>query len=109
MHIRKLETDTRGRIRLSNYHAATANEKVVDSAGLHDGDTGEDRGKLSAPRAYFRLWTYANLLDVLLRVIGTAAALGGGSAYPLTTILLGNLVNTGHLRLHLQRSIDHRL
>lgn len=95
MHIRKLETDSRGGIHLGKRHAATANEKVTGSARRrsNDGDTEEDGGKLSAPRAYFRLWTYANLLDMLLRVIGAAAALGGGSAYPLMTLIFGNLVN----------------
>lgn len=94
MHIRKLETDTGGRIHLGK-HQAVANKKVTDGAGPPDNsrDKDEDRGKLSAPRAYLRLWTYANLLDVLLRLIGTAAALGGGSAYPLMTLILGNLVN----------------
>jgi ATP-binding cassette subfamily B (MDR/TAP) protein 1 len=67
---------------------AGLNGAIHDETGKHDAE-----GKLSAPAAYFRLWTYAYPLDVILRVIATAAALGGGSAYPLMTLIFGNLVN----------------
>lgn len=47
----------------------------------------------SASTAYFRLWKYASLLDWILRVVGAGAALGAGVAYPLMTLIFGNLVN----------------
>jgi hypothetical protein len=62
------------------------------------GDTGQEGEKstsqtLSPSAAYFRLWHYASSLDWLLRAIGGLAALGAGTAYPLMTIVFGNLVN----------------
>jgi hypothetical protein len=57
MHIRKLETDGWGGIHLVKHHAANFEKDVSDTNGLQGSDEakGEDRGKLSAPRAYFRL------------------------------------------------------
>jgi ATP-binding cassette subfamily B (MDR/TAP) protein 1 len=52
-----------------------------------------DDEKLSAFGAYVRLWTYASPLDTLLRIIGCLAGLGAGTAYPLMTIVFGNLIN----------------
>jgi ATP-binding cassette subfamily B (MDR/TAP) protein 1 len=53
----------------------------------------ETEKTLSASKAYFRLWRYASPLDWLLRTVGVFAALGGGTAYPLMTIIFGSLVN----------------
>jgi ATP-binding cassette subfamily B (MDR/TAP) protein 1 len=73
----------------------------MDQKALHE-DTSEvskkrnnnvDDENLSAFRAYVHLWTYASPLDTLLRIIGCLAALGAGTAYPLMTIVFGNLIN----------------
>jgi hypothetical protein len=56
-------------------------------------DNNADEEKLSAFGAYVRLWTYASPPDTLLRIIGCLAGLGAGTAYPLMTIVFGNLIN----------------
>ena len=54
-----------------------------------------DQGGVEMPawKAYVRLWSYASPLDVLLRICGALAACAGGTAYPLMTVIFGNLVN----------------
>ncbi|KAI9795552.1 MAG: multidrug-resistance transporter mdr5 [Piccolia ochrophora] len=42
---------------------------------------------------YFRLWRYATPLDTVLRLCGFFAAIAGGTALPLMTIVFGQLVN----------------
>ena len=59
-------------------HAVETKETVLDTTKLRKGNRVEDEPNDSALRAYFRLWTYANFLDVVLCLIGSAAALGGG-------------------------------
>ena len=56
-------------------------------------ETAEEQQELSPWKAYFQLWSYASPLDLFLRLLGAAAALGGGSAYPLMTLIFGSLVN----------------
>ncbi|OAP62935.1 hypothetical protein AYL99_02162 [Fonsecaea erecta] len=48
--------------------------------------------ELSAWKAYWRLLTYANSVDIVLRICGAAAAAAAGSALPLMTIILGDFV-----------------
>jgi len=68
------------------------NEETRELSQKLDGNYNEGE-KLSAFRAYVRLWTYATPFDTLLRILGCLAALGAGTAYPLTTIVFGNLIN----------------
>ncbi|KAE8445589.1 hypothetical protein EG329_013222 [Mollisiaceae sp. DMI_Dod_QoI] len=56
-------------------------------------DVAEEEGELSPWKAYFRLWSFASPFDLFLRLLGAGAALGGGSAYPLMTLIFGSLVN----------------
>ena len=68
--------------------------KAAEKDDTPDHITRQDSVKdISASAAYFRLWQYSNSLDWLLRVLGGFAALGAGTAYPLMTIIFGNLVN----------------
>ena len=64
-------------------------EKEVDQ---HENEKAPEQS-LTASAAYFRLWLYSTPIDWLLRAIGALAALGAGTAYPLMTIVFGNLVN----------------
>jgi ATP-binding cassette, subfamily B (MDR/TAP), member 1 len=67
-------------------------EDTTDVSKKRNGNNVDDE-TLSAFGAYVRLWTYASPLDTLLRIIGCLAALGAGTAYPLMTIVFGNLIN----------------
>jgi hypothetical protein len=67
--------------------------KPPQDESIRHGIKPETKGTLSASAAYFQLWQYSSPLDWVLRIIGAFAALGGGTAYPLMTIIFGNLVN----------------
>jgi ATP-binding cassette subfamily B (MDR/TAP) protein 1 len=67
-------------------------EDTTEVSTKRNGNNADDE-KLSAFGAYVRLWTYASPLDILLRIIGCLAGLGAGTAYPLMTIVFGNLIN----------------
>lgn len=68
-------------------------EHIVDVRESNTAYPTKEEQELPPWRAYFRLWTYASPLDLFLRFIGAAAALGAGSAYPLMTLIFGSLVN----------------
>ena len=84
-----------------------ASPTTIDVLG-GDGDGPE----LPAWKAYIRLWSYASPLDHALRVCGALAACAGGIAYPLMTVIFGNLVNDfngvpgGHDRKKTERQIN---
>jgi ATP-binding cassette subfamily B (MDR/TAP) protein 1 len=67
-------------------------EDTTEVSTKRNGNNADDE-KLSAFGAYVRLWTYASPLDTVLRIIGCLAGLGAGTAYPLMTIVFGNLIN----------------
>lgn len=43
--------------------------------------------------AYFKLWSFASPLDVLIRSLAALASAGAGTAEPLMSIIFGDLVN----------------
>lgn len=69
-------------------------EHVVDVRESSTAYPAKEEQELSPWQAYFRLWSYANPLDLFLRFIGAAAALGASSVYPLMTLIFGSLVNS---------------
>ncbi|OCK85136.1 ABC transporter [Lepidopterella palustris CBS 459.81] len=69
-------------------------DMAADSPTVADTtDQPKSTSKGSPFQAYFRLWSYASPLDVILRTIAAATALGSGTAEPLMAIIFGNLVN----------------
>lgn len=80
-------------LRIKHQHQTT---KSVFDESDHDYQIStkeSDHQGLTPWKAYLHLWSYADNLDVVLRIIGIASALGAGSAYPLMTIIFGDLVN----------------
>jgi ATP-binding cassette, subfamily B (MDR/TAP), member 1 len=73
-------------------HHWTRGKTAEKEAGQHE-DEKAPKETLPASVAYFRLWQYSSPLDWLLRAVGALAALGAGTAYPLMTIVFGDLVN----------------
>lgn len=43
---------------------------------------------------FLKLFSFADLTDIALMIVGTVGAVGSGLGMPLMTILLGQLVNT---------------
>ncbi|XP_068663118.1 ABC transporter B family member 21-like [Aristolochia californica] len=54
--------------------------------------TGEEEGKNSIP--FYRLFTFADPIDVALMTVGTVAAVANGAAMLLMTLILGNMINS---------------
>jgi len=73
------------------FHKAR-HQNAEDEKVQHEDDVKTEQD-LSASAAYFGLLRYSSPLDWLLRAVGGLAALGAGTAYPLTTIIFGNLTN----------------
>ena len=80
----------------------TTGTRIESNSNSSDQDQDQDHQKtiksveskdLTPWKAYLRLWSYADRLDVILRSIGVASALGAGTAYPLMTMIFGDLVN----------------
>jgi len=66
----------------------------IDIKKDHDnGKPPEKEKQISPMNAYFKLWSFATPLDVLLRCLAALASAGSGTAEPLMAIVFGNLVN----------------
>ncbi len=74
-----------------HHHPAQRND-TKDEKAQHE-ESVKSKHTLSATAAYFGLWRYSSPLDWFLRAVGGLAGLGAGTAYPLMTIIFGNLVN----------------
>lgn len=53
----------------------------------------KEKATLSPAGAYFKLWSFASPIDILLRCIAAFAAAGSGTAEPLMAFIFGKLVN----------------
>ncbi|CAM0947472.1 unnamed protein product [Alopecurus aequalis] len=63
-----------------------------DTAGEGAGQQGKNGRTEKVP--LFGMFRYADRLDALLIVVGTAAAMANGVAQPLISVLFGNLINS---------------
>jgi len=43
---------------------------------------------------FYKLFTFADRLDVVLMIIGTICAMANGWSQPIMTVILGKLINT---------------
>ena len=67
-----------------------------------DGDGGEGGGgggatavKVENQRVpFYKLFSFADRLDVILMIVGTISAMGNGLAQPLMTLIFGQLINS---------------
>ena len=62
-------------------------EVPAKSTTQHEGD------KASQNVTFYKLFSFADRLDVPLMIIGTICALGNGLSQPLMTVILGKLIN----------------
>ncbi|GFY88629.1 hypothetical protein Acr_06g0005690 [Actinidia rufa] len=44
--------------------------------------------------AFYRLFSFANRLDIVLMIVGTISAVANGMAQPLMMLTFGNIVNS---------------
>jgi ATP-binding cassette subfamily B (MDR/TAP) protein 1 len=61
------------------------------NAGTNAKNTKKDEAEYSVP--FFKLFAYADLVDVLLMIIGTIGSVANGVALPLMTLIFGSLTN----------------
>ncbi|KAF8387606.1 hypothetical protein HHK36_026259 [Tetracentron sinense] len=73
----------------SNKHQAAG--KTGDQQDS-DNRKGEEKRTNTIP--YYKLFSFADFTDHTLMIVGTIAALGNGMSMPLTTVLMGELVNS---------------
>jgi len=65
----------------------------VHSHGDASSQKPDEVDEITPAAAYFKLWSFASPLDVVLRVLAAACSTGSGTAEPLMSIVFGNLVN----------------
>lgn len=77
------------------------------------GSDGSDNGGLNNNTIpFYKLFCFADSLDVVLMVIGTIGALGNGMGMPLLSMLFGDLIDSfgkadQHNVLHLVTQVKH--
>jgi len=80
-------------LKINHQHQTTKSVFDESDHGYQISTKESDHQGLTPWKAYLHLWSYADNPDIVLRIIGIASALGAGSAYPLMTIIFGDLVN----------------
>ncbi|XP_020573475.1 ABC transporter B family member 21-like [Phalaenopsis equestris] len=66
-------------------------EKKTETKQDHKSEQ-NDEGNNMAP--FYKLFSYADSMDIALMIIGTAGAVANGLVLPLTTLFFGNLINS---------------
>lgn len=66
--------------------------------------SGEEETKKGVP--FYKLFVFADSLDIILMIIGTIASVANGLAFPVMTILLGHLLNVFGNNMDLHRFIE---
>lgn len=61
---------------------------MVKEAASKGGDGGDEK----VP--FYKLFTFADKLDVVLMIVGTVAAIGSGLSLPLMTVVFGQIINS---------------
>lgn len=78
----------------SQYKKGRDHTTIFNDTSNHEKSTKKiGYANLTPWKAYLHLWSYTDHLDVVLRTIGIACSFGAGTAYPLMTIIFGDLVN----------------
>ncbi|KAL1288929.1 hypothetical protein HN51_057383 [Arachis hypogaea] len=71
-------------------------EEASSSSATPNGDGGRRRKKNKANQKvpFYKLFSFADRLDVILMIVGTLSAIGNGMSQPLMTLIFGKLINT---------------
>lgn len=76
----------------SNSKVVDAEQNPTDMKETKDSKKEEEGKSGSVP--FYKLFSFADSIDVVLMILGTVGAVANGSALPLTTLLFGNLINS---------------
>ncbi|KAM0951265.1 putative ABC-type xenobiotic transporter [Dioscorea sansibarensis] len=76
----------------SNSKVVNAEQNPRDMKDTKDSKKEEEVKSSSVP--FYKLFSSADSIDVVLMILGTVGAVANGSALPLTTLLFGNLINS---------------
>ncbi|KAJ9181726.1 hypothetical protein P3X46_005790 [Hevea brasiliensis] len=77
-----------------NKEEAAVNSSVPKISNQQDSDRTNEKKKGINTVPHYKLFSFADSLDILLMFIGTVAAFGNGICMPLMTILLGELIDS---------------
>ncbi|KAE8727566.1 ABC transporter B family member 21 [Hibiscus syriacus] len=68
-------------------------EKISGVNGKNQGSEGKKGDGKTNTVAFYKLFAFADLTDILLMIVGTIGAVGNGVCMPLMTVLLGDLID----------------
>ncbi|KAH0462510.1 hypothetical protein IEQ34_010085 [Dendrobium chrysotoxum] len=82
-----------------NGEASSSNSEVKETGQIKDGNIQdpEDSKKKEENNhtvPFYKLFSFADPIDVLLMILGSVGALANGAALPLMTVLFGNLIQS---------------
>ncbi|KAL0903147.1 hypothetical protein M5K25_027503 [Dendrobium thyrsiflorum] len=82
-----------------NPEASSSNSEVKGKGKIEDGkiqgpEASEKKKENNRTVPFYKLFSFADPIDVLLMILGSVGALANGAALPLMTVLFGNLIQS---------------
>lgn len=78
-------------------HEASMSKGPVEnkkSSGKNEDQQGSDEGNADEKVPFHKLFSFADVIDITLMILGTIGAIGNGICLPLMTVLIGEMVNS---------------
>lgn len=69
---------------------------------------GEIRGRAKGNVSFFKLFSFADWLDIVLMTAGSIGAVGNGLSQPFMTVIFGQLINAIGAYIH-SKSVLHEV
>ncbi|KAL6186143.1 hypothetical protein ACLB2K_042264 [Fragaria x ananassa] len=74
---------------------AMASTKAADSTNNKHGGTDKSKEDATNNRIpYYKLFSFADIMDYLYMSVGTISAIGNGLCMPLMTVIMGEVINS---------------
>ncbi|PKU78762.1 ABC transporter B family member 11 [Dendrobium catenatum] len=82
-----------------NREASSSNSEVketgkIEAGNIRDPEDSEKKGENNHTVPFYKLFSFADHIDVFLMILGSVGALANGAALPLMTVLFGNLIQS---------------
>lgn len=96
MIIQEIESSNGG-ISSSNEDTASSNNGNIGTKGIYlesEKHAPSSSSEVKHTIPIYKLFSFADRLDIILMIIGTIGAIGNGVSLPLMTVLFGNVINS---------------
>lgn len=96
MIIQEIESSNGG-ISSSNEDTASSNNGNIGTKGIYlesEKHASSSSSEVKHTIPIYKLFSFADRLDIILMIIGTIGAIGNGVSLPLMTVLFGNVINS---------------